>query len=724
MLKSKQKKRVLQTALATLALLLTLPPSSSMSQSSSGVAYVNGQWFDGAGFRPQTIYVVDGLLTTQRPSQLSETVDLRGGFVIPPLGDAHQHIFNSRSSFASDSKRFLEAGVYYVMVQDALGEPAAEVLAQAGQRETVDVSYTWAPLIGSGHGLLDFFKSLGEQGEFGTARSLADLDTRAFFLVDNETDLSNKWNKLIASKADFIKVILAFSEEHEKRRDDKRFYTDAALNMARPGLSPRLLPLLVQRAHAAGKRVSVHVETANDFRVAVAAGADLIAHLPGWHVGPTAGFGDESLNHWLLTDEDARQAAQKKVGVITTISPKPFFDNAKLGEQFRRVQRENLARLKRHGVSIAIGADNDETMAHGEVRQLADLGVFDNRDLLRLLVQTTPQAIFPKRKVGCLQTDCEASFLVLEANPLQQLENLRRVKLRVKQGFPLSLAETAAAAQESAQPVRLGATHVAGSVYLIRADDQSLHDNVVASVGDDGILLVDTAYSDTETELRRVLGTLRAGPVKFIINSHYHHAGGNDAFAREATIIAHHNVRERMQRETSMYGAMKIGPWKRPALPRVTFNDTLQLYFNGEEIQVLHFPNVHTDGDAIVLFKGSKVVATGDFFVPLLGVCDLANGCNWTKYLEGVRRLLELIPKDAKLAPGHGPLSTYDDLKEFASMLEDVTNSVRAQISAGKTLDAIKAEGLPARWRAWGERGIAADFFLTNVYEGLTTPAK
>lgn len=286
--------------------------------------------------------------------------------------------------------------------------------------------------------------------------------------------------------------------------------------------------------------------------------------------------------------------------------------------------------------------------------------------------------------------------------------------------FLLLLTASSAPLKQQSPSVKFVATHIAGSVYLIRAEGETLFDNVVASVGEDGILLVDTAYSDTEKDLRATLGSLKQGPVSFVVNSHYHHAGANSAFAKEATIIAHRNVRERMKRETKMYNQMAIGPWPELALPQIVFDQSLTLHFNGEEIHLLHFPNVHTDGDVVVFFKTANVVASGDFFVPLLGPCDLANGCSWPRFVDGIRRLATIVPKDAKIAPGHGPLSTYTDLTDFVRMIEDVTDSVDKQIKAGRKLEAIKAEGLPERWRSWGERGIAADFFLTNVYEGLT----
>lgn len=264
---------------------------------------------------------------------------------------------------------------------------------------------------------------------------------------------------------------------------------------------------------------------------------------------------------------------------------------------------------------------------------------------------------------------------------------------------------------------------VAANIHLLQVRDQPGFDNIVALTGEEGVLLIDNGYMDTEKPLREALGRLSPRPVRYVINTHFHHAGANAAFAREATIIAHKNVRERMRREVKMYGQIPIGPWEDFALPKITFEREMTLYFNGERIRLVHFPNVHTDGDAIVLFENSNTVATGDFFVPLLGVCDLANGCDWSAYVAGIERLLQIIPKDAKIIPGHGRLSSYRDLQEFSEMLGEVTGSVRKQIGEGRTLEEIKAGGLPERWQSWEKRGIPGDFFLTNVYEGVKSAA-
>ncbi|MCI0447792.1 amidohydrolase family protein [bacterium] len=442
--------KIVRLYLIFLSLLVPIVLAQTPSKD-SGTAYVNGLWFDGNGFRNDDFYVVDSTLRETKSDVVAESIDLKGRFVIPPFGDAHEHNFNSSKYIDEDIRNFLSAGTFYVMVQDAFAEPHSEILARVNNALSVDVNYTWAPLVGPRHGLIDFFSSLAEQSYYGETRSLDQLDGLAFFLVGNKNDLDRKWDRIAAINAEFIKVILAFSEEDERRRADESFYTDKNRNMARPGIPPALLNEICERAHKNGKRVSVHVETAADFRLAVRSGADIIAHLPGWHVGPTAGFIDDSLSYWLISESDAKMAADRKVTVITTTYPKPFFDNKKLSESFRRVHRENLEKLKRNAVSIAIGADNGEFTGVDEALHLSFLGVFTNGEIIRMLSQTTPKLIFPKRNVGCLREGCEASFLVLEKNPLEDLNSLRKIFLRVKDGEHLPALTEKKSVEENKQ---------------------------------------------------------------------------------------------------------------------------------------------------------------------------------------------------------------------------------------------------------------------------------
>ncbi len=280
------------------------------------------------------------------------------------------------------------------------------------------------------------------------------------------------------------------------------------------------------------------------------------------------------------------------------------------------------------------------------------------------------------------------------------------------------LLGSSGSAQE-ADSASFSSVRVVGPVHFLRANRGPTFDNAIASIGPEGTLLIDAAYPETAASLLSSIKRAGGASPRIIINTHYHHAGGNTALGRGALIFGHSNARRRMQRATRMYGMMPIGPWPESALPKVAVDSGLVLHFNGEEIRLIHFPGAHTDGDLVVFFTDSRVVATGDLYVPLLGPCDLANGCRWNDYVAGIRRLVTLVPDGAVIFPGHGPASTLGELKVFANLLEDVTARVRRSIESGRTREQVIAEGLPRRYASWARRGIPAEVFLGNAYDGL-----
>lgn len=275
------------------------------------------------------------------------------------------------------------------------------------------------------------------------------------------------------------------------------------------------------------------------------------------------------------------------------------------------------------------------------------------------------------------------------------------------------------ASAQAAGSASFSSARVVGPVHFLRANRGPTFDNAIASIGPEGTLLIDAAYPETADSLLSSIKRAGGASPRIIINTHYHHAGGNATLGREALIFGHSNTRRRMQRATRMYDMMPIGPWPESALPKVAVDSGLVLHFNGEEIRLIHFPGAHTDGDLVVFFTGSRVVATGDLYVPLLGPCDLANGCRWNDYVAGIRRLVTLVPAGAVIFPGHGPASTLGELRVFATLLEDVTARVRRSIEIGRSREQVIAEGLPRRYASWARRGIPVEFFLGNAYDGL-----
>jgi glyoxylase-like metal-dependent hydrolase (beta-lactamase superfamily II) len=393
--------------------------------------YRNGRWFDGRGFTPAVWYAVDGRLTGRRPARVDSVVDLGGRFIVPPFADAHVHDLNDSTTLAAEIERYLSRGVFYAMEQDPIFELTPSVLDRVNRRSSIDVAYTQGVVTPSWGMIAGLYRTLASRGSFGADTTLASVDTRNVFIVDDSLDLARKWPLLAARNRAFVKVIVGFSEEFEPRRA-RGGPESPAPNTAAPGIDPALLPDLVRRAHAGGLRVSAHIETAEDFRRAVAAGVDLIAHLPGaWQIGPRAGFADGDLRPWKLTDADARAAARRGVVVISTVAR----DSARPDRRyFDEIHRHNLGLLARHRVAIAIGSDYAPGGAIAEARYIASLGVLDRASVLRALVETTPRAIFPERQVGRFAEEYEASFLALEGNPLADLRNLDRIAFRAKQG--------------------------------------------------------------------------------------------------------------------------------------------------------------------------------------------------------------------------------------------------------------------------------------------------
>ncbi len=394
----------------------------------------NGLWWDGRGFRAEAaVYSVGGLLSRKRPSRPTETIDLAGGFVVPPLGDAHNHNFASTEMLAS----YLKEGIFYAqdMGDSARSRRAPNVALRLNRPDSVDVRWADASLTSTlGHPFAVFEGlALGIYGlpSFGSPENQATLKVSrkaegdAYVFADDPQMLARLWPTYLALKTDFLKVILSNSESH-------------AENFAKQipgghGLNPALLPDAVRRAHDAGLRVWCHVDTAQDFHVGVRSGVDGFAHLPGY------GMGDRPASAYEINEADIREAARRGIFVnVTTAIAKGYAPDPNVLEKVQIVQKRNLRLLKKHGIKITIGMDSYGTGPWPEAEYLLALGVFTLPELLKIWWTDTPRAIFPGRKIGQLADGFETSFLVLAKNPLERLENLKTISQRVKQGWVLS----------------------------------------------------------------------------------------------------------------------------------------------------------------------------------------------------------------------------------------------------------------------------------------------
>ena len=277
-----------------------------------------------------------------------------------------------------------------------------------------------------------------------------------------------------------------------------------------------------------------------------------------------------------------------------------------------------------------------------------------------------------------------------------------------------------AIAQDDFSKVEIKATKVSGSVYMLEGSGG----NIGVSVGVDGILIVDDEFAPLAEKIKAALKTLGEGKLKFILNTHWHvdHTGGNAPLGKEATIIAHDNVRKRLSTEQRLeFFKQTVPASPSEAWPVITFDQSLSVHFNGEEIKVIHFPHGHTDGDSVIFFTTSNVVHMGDdFFAGRFPFVDLDSGGSVQGMAKNVGEIIPKLPAGVKLIPGHGPISTIDDLKAYHRMLLETTEIVRKKIAAKKSLEQVKKEGLPAAWKSWGEGFVKTDQWLELVYRSLT----
>ena len=209
--------------------------------------------------------------------------------------------------------------------------------------------------------------------------------------------------------------------------------------------------------------------------------------------------------------------------------------------------------------------------------------------------------------------------------------------------------------------------------------------NIGVSVGEDGVFVIDDQFAPLSEKILTAIKTISDKPLNFLVNTHWHgdHSGGNENMTKAgATIIAHDNVRIRMEKPRRD-GSNN----PKEALPIVTFNDKLNINVNGEAIAVFHVENAHTDGDAILYFTESNVLHTGDtYFKGKYPFIDLNSGGSATGYIEAAKRGLMVIDDDTKIIPGHGAVhQTKQNTKAFLEMLEGIKANVSKAIAAGKT---------------------------------------
>jgi glyoxylase-like metal-dependent hydrolase (beta-lactamase superfamily II) len=299
-------------------------------------------------------------------------------------------------------------------------------------------------------------------------------------------------------------------------------------------------------------------------------------------------------------------------------------------------------------------------------------------------------------------------------------------------GILLAATGIAAGQEPDFSKVEIRSTRLSEGLYVL----QGSGGNMTASVGADGVLLVDDEFAALAEKIRAALhslgGTGAAGDrrVRYVIDTHYHfdHTGANANFAQGgATVIAQDNLRMRlMTGGTASNGgsvSREIPPAEAAALPQLTFDQQLTIHINGAAVRVVHYPNAHTDGDSIVFFTEAGAVAMGDIYVRYgFPFIDISGGGSVQGMIAACEDVLTRVPADARIVPGYGEIAGVANLREYLQMLKDTSAAVAGALKAGKTLAQMKREGI---LKAWSERYsppkafVDTDAFTDTLYNSL-----
>lgn len=293
----------------------------------------------------------------------------------------------------------------------------------------------------------------------------------------------------------------------------------------------------------------------------------------------------------------------------------------------------------------------------------------------------------------------------------------------------VTVSSATGAAELSANSTPAEVVPLAENLHIVRLPEVPRTVMLVLT-GPDGTVLVDhenpdlgslSAGAATAARVDEALSSIGALPVRFLINTHWHpdHVGGNERFGGDALIVSHAATRDLLAaRQAPFWLPEGVGPMPAKGLPHVTFDESMSLHLNGEEIELFHFGAAHTDGDAVVWLKRAGVAHMGDLFH---GLDNPAVGDDMEGLAAFYERLLARLPADVRLVTGHGPVTDLDELERHHRMLVDVIAWMKEGRAAGMTLEELAERPLPPPWNeSWTGSARARLIWLDAIYRSLS----
>ena len=250
--------------------------------------------------------------------------------------------------------------------------------------------------------------------------------------------------------------------------------------------------------------------------------------------------------------------------------------------------------------------------------------------------------------------------------------------------------------------------------------------NIAVSKGNDGVLIVDSQIPIIFPKIMKAIKKLSDDKIIYTINTHWHwdHSDGNLVLDSDETkIISHSNARENMQKG----GLINMGttilnqePYPKSALPVITHENGMSLYFNDEKIDLLHFGPAHTTGDTVIYFTNQNAIHLGDvFFSNSYPFIDVDNGGSLSGMINYLEKIVLVIDKDTIVMPGHGEISSISDIKETIEMLKTVKNRILKSIKNNQSLEQIISSNITKDFDKKYNTLLLRDTFIDRAYASL-----
>ena len=404
----------------------------------------NGNWLIDKDFKSKTVFTINGKFTFIKPIRVDSVIDLSGKYCIPPFGDAHTHNLDGGYNLKEMVLNYLKDGVFYVQVLGNNGEGSQISRPALKKAKKIDVTYANGLLTSTyGHGFFPYEPlAMGIYAPYlqrryeDSIKKSRIVENKAYYFLDSKKDVDDKWELIMKYKPDHIKICLNDCKNYIEKRKVERADDN--------GLSEEVAAYVVQKSHSLGLRVFAHIETADDARICAKIGVDVLAHLPGYYWDGR----DETKEKYCMTKHDIKLFKKSGITIIPTVNidgTTKYDSEGKATKNYTyflnavNYKKEMLNAMYKAKIPIALGGDYFGKTVEPEIDTLIKHKYFSNLRLIELYSKSTPKSIFPKRQIGEIRESYEASFLVLDQNPILNIEAIKQIRFRIKQGLFLKI---------------------------------------------------------------------------------------------------------------------------------------------------------------------------------------------------------------------------------------------------------------------------------------------